>query len=130
MIVEAMESVQTRTQRVWLGEDDILYAKCLPVENHTLEDAFENHNVNRRLCGNMKLPMLTDLRSIGNMSREARIFYASEDNAEIVLAMALLVDNAFSKMMGNFFIRLNKPRFPTKMFTSENAAITWLQGFH
>jgi hypothetical protein len=30
-------------------------------------------------------------------------------------------------MIGNFFINLNKPLAPTRLFTSEAAALTWLR---
>jgi hypothetical protein len=31
--------------------------------------------------------------------------------------------------MGNFFLGLNKPHFPTKLFTSEEKAEVWLKEF-
>ena len=31
--------------------------------------------------------------------------------------------------IANFFLRIQKPRIPTKLFTSEEMALHWLQGF-
>ena len=41
--------------------------------------------------------------------------------------MALLIGPPVTKMLANFFMRQDADRTPTRMFTSEPAAVDWLQ---
>jgi hypothetical protein len=43
--------------------------------------------------------------------------------------VALLVGSPMSRAIGNFFIGLNKPLIPTRLFVSEPEALAWLRGF-
>jgi hypothetical protein len=40
---------------------------------------------------------------------------------------ALLTDSGFSKILGNLFLLLDKPKMPVKMFTDIDEAIAWLK---
>lgn len=39
----------------------------------------------------------------------------------------LLQSPALTRAIDNFFMGLNKPLFPTRLFTSEEEALTWLK---
>ncbi len=69
------------------------------------------------------------LRLIKSISREARMYYANERTASIQRATALLVDSPVSRVIANFFLGLNRPLSPTRMFTHQTQAILWLQTF-
>lgn len=124
------EVVETRTSKVWLDEDGIFRTLSLPDVNVTLEDFKAINRQHRRLCGGKKTPILNDIRGAKTMvSREARIFAASEEACEITSAAALLVGSPVSRVIGNFFLGINRPPYPTRLFTSEAEAIKWLKGF-
>ncbi len=74
-------------------------------------------------------PMLSDIKFVRTVSKEARDFMASEEGCEGVLAAAILVDSPITRMIGNFFMSINKPLVPTKIFTDEAEAIKWLKPF-
>jgi len=63
------------------------------------------------------------------MDREARRYFAGEETAKVESAAALLIESPLSKAIGNFFMGLNKPIVPTRLFTSEAEALAWLKGF-
>ena len=44
-------------------------------------------------------------------------------------ATALLTSSPVSKTIGNFFMGLNKPLSPTRLFTNSDKAIQWLHTF-
>ena len=45
-------------------------------------------------------------------------------------ALALLVDaRPLGIMMGNVYFRVARPGIPTRLFTTEADAITWLKGY-
>jgi hypothetical protein len=62
------------------------------------------------------------------MDREARLFFAGEETAKVESAAALIIDSLLSRAIGNFFMGLNKPIIPTRLFTSEAEALAWLKG--
>ncbi len=58
---------------------------------------------------------------------EARSLGASKEYDGHRIAVALVTRNIASKMLGNFFIRFNKPSTPTKLFTNFEDAMDWLK---
>ena len=71
-------------------------------------------------------PLLVDIRVSKGVNREARAYMAGP-MMDVVGAVALFVDSPVSQLLANFFLRINKPTIPTKMFTSETEALKWLQ---
>lgn len=61
------------------------------------------------------------------MDRESRAFHSGEMPNQYAKAVALLVKTPVSSIIGNFFLGLNKPSFPTKLFTEKEEAIFWLK---
>lgn len=58
---------------------------------------------------------------------EARKLFASKDACEGVTRGALLVKSFINKILGNTYLNIDRPLVPTKMFTDEKEAITWLR---
>ncbi len=112
-----------------MGEEGIMRQVALPVSEHTLADAKENVEVAAKIVKGKKVPGLIDIREVKSISREARMHYAGDENAKVLNAVAMLVDSPVSRIIGNFFIGLNKAPFPCKLFSSESAAIEWLREF-
>lgn len=66
------------------------------------------------------------MRQMKSISREAREYYANERTSGIQRGTALLVESKVTRVMANFFMGLNKPAAPTRMFTDSEKAISWL----
>lgn len=71
-------------------------------------------------------PMVIDIKSIKNITKPSRDFLASEKGSEGIIAAAILIDSSLGRILGNFFIQINKPLKPTKIFTDEIKAKKWL----
>ena len=80
-------------------------------------------------CREKNRPMLVELTNIKSTSKESRGIYSSPDTASICRAAALLVGNPVSQIMGNFYLGINKPAMPVKMFTDPDKAMEWLETF-
>ncbi|MDQ3335699.1 MAG: STAS/SEC14 domain-containing protein [Myxococcota bacterium] len=92
-----------------------------------LEDAQKNLAAIFELGGRQRGLVLVDMRGVRSQSREARQYFATSDEAlQATLAVALLIGSPVSRVLANFFLRLNPQRIPTALFTAEEAAITWL----
>jgi hypothetical protein len=79
------------------------------------------------IAGGRKRPVLVDMRPMSSMSREARRHLIGEEAQRIFCAVALLVDSPLSRVLGNFFLGLNRPPYPARLFTSERLAVEWLE---
>jgi hypothetical protein len=117
--------VETRSVRITLRADGIAHVYCLPGIDQEESDAGENLEVLRELLAGRKTPLLIDIRETGTLARQARRAYAAN---ELGLAQALVVGSAFSRVGANLFLRLARPAYPTRLFTTEDDALRWLRG--
>jgi len=74
-------------------------------------------------------PVLINIKSVKDSTKEARDFLASEKGCEGITAGAILVDSILANMIAYLFIYLNKPQIPTKVFKDEAKAKEWLGQF-
>jgi hypothetical protein len=79
--------------------------------------------------GGLAMPGLADTRKVVSVTREAREYLSSPEATSGVVAAAVISDSAFSTLVANFFMRITKVPMPTKLFTSQKAALDWLQKY-
>jgi hypothetical protein len=120
---------ETKTVQIWLDADGILWVRLLPGVVLTLPEAEKNTAIMQELAGGKKRPVLTDMRQIGGITREARQFSAGEAVQKVNLALAMHVNSPFTRSLGNLWLGINKPPFPSKMFSRAEEAVVWLKGF-
>jgi hypothetical protein len=73
-------------------------------------------------------PIFCDIRSMKNADKAARDFLAKEGSS-YTKGVAVIVDSPMTKIIGNFYLGLNKPTSPTKMFTEREDALEYLKQF-
>ena len=125
---ELME--QTPTQTLYWDTDEHIVWGELDATPQTLQTAEENIEAQARIrdaLGKEMTRVAIDMRQTVKITREARNYYAGERTASIQRATALLIDSPLSAVIANFFMGLNKPLSPTRMFTNEDDAIAWLR---
>lgn len=76
-----------------------------------------------QLCGNDRHPMLVDMATTADVSRGARAVFGRPCQASRI---ALLGSSPVDRVLANFFLGINSVPCPTKFFTSERDALTWL----
>jgi hypothetical protein len=109
-------------------EDGILHFSYKFIDNMDLEVA--------RVCVQDRLefteyksyPCLVDAIMLKSSTKEARDYLANQGN-EGITANAILVQSTAFKMMANFYIMVNKPKNPTRIFTDKESALEWLRQF-
>ncbi len=124
-----MSNPQTETRTVIFTFADIIIGRFRAGAEVTLADAQENVALCLRMNGGRKRPLLVDLRVVKSQTAEARSYLAGPEGSEVCSAVALLIGSPLSRVLGNFFLGLNKPGVPTQLFTSEQEALTWLRSF-
>ena len=123
------EIIETRTSQFWLNEDGILWVKTLPQAYYTLADAQKNVEIMHQLADGQKRPVLVEMKQIKGMDGDARAYSAGDNVEGITLALAMVIGSTLGKTLGNLWLGINKPPFPSKIFVSEEEAITWLKDF-
>lgn len=118
---------ELRCYYTWMGTDGIARTKVKENAEVTLEDARANSVLVNSFYVDEKFPILIDSRGIKSISREARSFFTTNGRATNTMAFAILIDSAVSKVVGNFFLGINKPAVPTKLFVDEELALQWLR---
>lgn len=73
-------------------------------------------------------PFLADVRNLKIVTNEARDYFAKE-GVEGMTALAILLGSYLTVVTTNLFIRLSKPKVPTKAFRTREQALKWLDQF-
>ena len=123
------EAVITKTARFRLWEDGIIRGIILSEDEHILAHAEENSEAVTKVSNGMRCPLYMDISRCKSVTRDARAHYAKGDAGNRLTACALLVGSYVSKIIGNFFLSISKPIYPTRLFTNEAESIEWLRGF-
>lgn len=93
-----------------------------------IENVREIKEINKKLVSEHPYAVLVDSGLFTSITMEARKLSASSEFAESTVAKALLVRSLGHRMVGQFYIKVNKPRINTKIFSDREQAIEWLKG--
>jgi hypothetical protein len=113
--------------RMWLRPDGIVHLAWVPKATMTLEDALAAIEAMAKLAGGRPSPLLVDVHDSGAIDRAARNEFVRQ--ADMVSAVALVVDTPLSRMMANFYLRVSNPTATTRLFDDEASALAWLREF-
>jgi len=111
--------------RMWLRPDGIVQLVWAPRTTVLLEDATAALEEMAQLTGGRRSPLLVDMHDTGPLDRPTRAELTRR--SDLQSAVALVAGTPLSRMMANFFLTVNKPPFPTRLFDNEASALSWLQ---
>lgn len=114
---------------LWMRGDGILVVHIYDQRDLELADAIEIVQAEGELTGGKKVPILHIIDKASLPSQEIREYSASEEGTLYGTAEAYITQSLAQRILGNFYVRFNKPRIPARMFTSERDAIDWLGQF-
>lgn len=122
-----LESAATGTHTFELYDNHVVRLRIADGAEVDMEQALEAHELMKKLIAGRTCVLLIDLRgSQFNTSAEARDFASTKEGSSTRIADAILLDSLAQALVGNFYIRFNKPRIPTRIFKSEEKAMEWL----
>lgn len=120
-------AIEVTCYYTWLAADGVCRTKVKLGANVTLKEARENSDAVNSFYKDDKFPLLIDARGIRSMTRDARNQFSLKGRDSGVKAFAIIIDSAISKVVGNFFMGINKPIVPARLFTNEEDALNWLK---
>lgn len=71
--------------------------------------------------------VVVHLTSLLSQDSEARRIYAERMDPALFYAAALVASNPISRAIASFFLGLTKPKFPTRVHESYDAAVAWVE---
>ncbi|EJF54347.1 hypothetical protein SapgrDRAFT_2691 [Saprospira grandis DSM 2844] len=122
----------------WLLDNGILEIRTVGDKNKSkeisLEEIVYGVEVQQRLLEEeqQKIILLAEMSSMSKLSKSAKDFLKTEEGRKLndfTLANALLVSNAFSRMLGNMLVGVVKSDYPVRIFSNREEAIKWLLSF-
>lgn len=120
-----MKSIET-SLATFEYQDNILYVK--PFEGiflDKLEMESLLHSAIELVEGEKYFAVIDTSNNIDS-SKDAREYYANNELNKFRYADAFIVSSLPLRMVINFFIRVNKPSIPTKMFNTKESAFLWI----
>jgi hypothetical protein len=123
------EHVKTPIGTMWLDETGVLWHRLDAGVAVTVEDAEATLAAVHSLTSGRPVPAIVDIRGAGFADRAARDGFAGDEDVSFEVATALIVDNSFSRQLGNLYLRWSTPNRPVRMFTSEDEAAVWARSF-
>lgn len=113
---------------VWEG-DGILRITILKDAEIDISEAAENHALSNKLASGRKFVQLVKSEGDFEVTPEARAYAAQYSASEGRVAMAFITSSLAQRLIGNFYIKYNKPLVPVRMFKTEESALEWLGTF-
>lgn len=90
-------------------------------------DVWNLKKINQDLMGNRTYAVLISSGHLSSVSKNAREVVASKEFVGRTLAKALLVESLGHRIVGNFYLTVNRPFIKTRIFTDRNEALHWLR---
>lgn len=107
--------------------DRIYKVKIFEGVEYDVKDVQEMREIYLKFSKGKPFAILLDATNNFIPTEEARVLLASREYAEKRVAAAFVTKTLANKIFGNFFIKVNKPFSPTKLFTEEGPAFEWLK---
>lgn len=110
-------------------EDGIIHVHFKEGVEITVELQGRMLDIYNEICGDIKKPFLftaSDYVSIGKEARDNSIVMEALYPAS---ASAVVAPSVAYKLIANFYLLVNKPKSPYKVFNDEHNAVEWLKEF-
>ncbi|MBP8033340.1 MAG: hypothetical protein KAZ71_02015 [Bacteroidia bacterium] len=93
-----------------------------------VEDMARIRDAQKQLSGK-KIPILISGGKYSTTNVEVMKFLAKNENMPYSKVSAYITNSISQKLLGNFYLKINKPERPTRFFNNKEDAITWLKQY-
>jgi len=136
LIFLLLYELEVKSNKILLGHTTVELRDDGIVEIYFLE----NHDIGEKevedlisaydeLLENKKYPLMHIPESFVNFSKEAKAYSVTERGLQYSKAEAYVFTSLGYKIIGNFYLKFNRPPIPTRLFKNKEDAIEWLLGF-
>jgi len=125
--VEVLLKKEFKHTIVRYRKDGIIHVTYKSGSTITVEDCYLMAKFICKIGVAEKYLFITEPEHGSNIDEQARVLLANETGNRYTLKNAILCSSIIHEMIGNFFIRMDNPTVPTKLFTDRAKAIEWLK---
>lgn len=93
-----------------------------------VEDMARIRDAQKQLSGK-RIPILISGGKYSTTNVEVMKFLAKNENMPYSKVSAYITNSISQKLLGNFYLKINKPERPTRFFNNKEDAITWLKQY-
>jgi hypothetical protein len=102
------------------------YKKDLKVNLETAKEIIkERHEFTKH----KPVVVLVYNQGVVRMDKKAREYLSSGDGVKGIIAAAIVVGSPFTSFMANFFVSVNRPIMPVRIFSNAEEALKWLKKY-
>jgi hypothetical protein len=124
-----IEEKKFENYSIILREDGIVQIDIIPDSEISVEEIEEGTNFVLDRLNSTKAPVLFIANEFSLPSKESREYLAQKESLPYSLADAYVINSFPQKLAANFYLKVNKPSRPTKMFTNTEEALKWLKTY-
>lgn len=125
------KEIITNTVRLRLLSCGIVHYTYLPNSEVDEKEHQKNHDALIELVGKeQKYPLLIDADAFINVTPEARKLVRKLEPIVPISARAMIINSLGQRILVSFYIKVQKPLVPTKIFNNYEEGIQWLQENH
>ncbi len=129
LAVEIIKQIDYNNKSIALRSDGLVKIHLNINEEVEITDVIEVVTALEQIGRGKKFPLLILSNKYTLPSPEARAYIATPESDPYASAEAYVIQSLSQKLVGNVFMKFNKPARPTRIFTSEEKAIEWLKTF-
>lgn len=123
------DHIELKKCSVSLRHDNIVEINIKPDLMITKENAEEMVQAMGIIGNGKKHPVLIVAGDYTLPESDARPYIASYEANKYTLANAFVINSMAQKLVGNVYLKIDRPVTPTKIFTDKTEAIKWLSKF-
>jgi hypothetical protein len=112
-----------------LRADGIMYVRISPEKEESVELVKEMVIKMGEMVNYKQVPMLAKHEEFALPGKANRDYWATKEACPYSKADAFIIKTKAMALIANFYLRMNKPERPTRMFSDEKEAIKWLKTF-
>jgi hypothetical protein len=122
-----MKTFETKAFLMTIHDDLLIEFKVKKNVMLQASDVWESRDLSVNYIPGKKFYVLFEGDDDAEISGDARRAGASEEYTKHVAALALYSNKVLEKIIGSLFLKINKPKLPTKFFDNREEAILWLK---
>jgi hypothetical protein len=95
----------------------------------TLQDSKDLVEELKKICVNEPMPILKIPGKFSSIDSDVRSYISSVEGMQCSSAEAIVTTYLPQRLIGNFYLKINKPVKPTILCDTEETAVRWLEQF-
>jgi hypothetical protein len=127
--MEKLNSIETSIAIISINNDGVGHQYFKDNITMDVPEQMENLEAILKLCNGKPTPFVVTAGKNVIVTKDARDNALSLEDKSPINASAIVVQNLAYRLMAEFFIKVQKPKNPYKIFTKQEEAFEWCKQF-